>query len=357
VIGKIIKGKSFSGLFRYLLKEDKGAEIICSGAFGETCDELAMEFELICSLNPRVEIKATHLSLAFAEEDGQVPIETKVRIGQRVIEELGYSNSSYVLIDHGRKDPGHLHEHNHDHCHLVLSNVDRDGKRVDVWRNYPRLEKILREIEKEEGLRQIPSSWELKGKSAPSYGQRRRFDREVEEGKEAALPVSDRLQAAINAAAEESRSVGELAQRLAHQDIETRLNITRNGEIRGISYQMEGVKFQGSQLYDASAPKLESVHGLRKIKGDIESIHNINRGLDYLRSLPLAKNEPQKSVDSLNPQPVADTVKTVTKNQVDELILKEKKILEKKAADQKERKRAIKSSKNVGKKRKSLGLN
>jgi hypothetical protein len=32
--------------------------------------------------------------------------------------------------------------------------------------------------------------------------------------------------------------------------------------VQGISYQMEGVSFQGNQLYDASLPKLQSVHSL-----------------------------------------------------------------------------------------------
>jgi Relaxase/Mobilisation nuclease domain len=299
MIGQITKGAGIRQVVKYLLKSDKGAKILDTTAFSNKPEDIATTFELSCARNPLVQRKITHVSLAFAEEDGEIDRETKIRIGLKVIDALGHSNGHYLMVAHGRSDPGHRHKHGHDHMHIAMPSVDFEGKWVDDGWNYKKLESVLREIEREEGFRQLQSSWETK-RAAPGRGQKQRFDREVAEGKDVALPVSDRLQATITAAAKKSRSVGELAQRLAHQGIETRLNITRNKKIRGISYQMEGVKFQGSQLYDASAPKLESVHGLRKIKGDIESIHNINRGPEYLRSLPLPVDEEAQESTSLS---------------------------------------------------------
>jgi Relaxase/Mobilisation nuclease domain len=283
VIGQITKGSGFGKLINYLLRPDKDAEILGTSACCETPNGIAREFELICSRNPLVSRTVTHISIAFANEDGVIDRDTKIKVGEKIIEALGHSNGHYLMVAHGRFDHGHRHDHDHDHMHIALTSVDFDGKRIgDAW-NFQRLEKALRVIETEQGFRQIPSSWEAK-RSAPTRGQKQRFDREVAEGKDAVLPVSDRLQAAVICAAVESQSVGEMAQRLAHQNIESRLNITRTGKLRGISYQMEGVSFQGSQLYDASLPKLQSVHGLT-LKSD--DLSKLRQGMEFLRSLPL----------------------------------------------------------------------
>jgi Relaxase/Mobilisation nuclease domain len=283
VIGQITKGSGFGKLMNYLLRPDKNAEILDTSACCETPNGIAREFELVCSRNPQVSKTVTHVSIAFSKEDGEIDRAMKIKVGEKVIAAIGHSNSHYLMVSHGRSDPGHRHDHDHDHMHIVLTSVDLDGKWVDDAWNFRRLEKALREIEQEEGFRQILSSWEA-GRSTPISGQRQRYERELSEGKESALPVGDRLQASIDKAVMTSTTVSEMAQRLAHQGIESRLNITRTGKLRGISYQMEGVSFQGSQLYDASLPKLQSVHGLT-LKSD--DLSKLRQGMEFLRSLPL----------------------------------------------------------------------
>lgn len=291
MIGKITKGLNFRGVIDYLVRKGKGTILETSSTFDqpEEIGQMVEEFELTCSRNPNVDRVVTHISLSFAEEDGEIDEEVKIEIGRQVIDALGYSNCHYLMVAHDREDKaGHRSNHKHDHMHIALTSVDFDGKWVsDSW-NFSKLEKVLRNVEEERGLRRVPCSWEKKKLDrVPAevvLGQKMQGSQK-NPNKE--LPLRENLQAAVTMAAGESRSVGEMAQRLAHQDIETRLNITRNGEVRGISYQMEGVKFQGSQLYDASAPKLESVHGIRKIKTDHESILNIKQGKDFLLTLPL----------------------------------------------------------------------
>ena len=140
------------------------------------------------------------------------------------------------------------------------------GKFVNDRLNFPGLEKILRQIEIDEGLTQIQSSWEVQ-RRAPTHGQTQRYKRELREvaagnRETAVLPVIDRLQAAISIAAGESYSVVEFAQKLAKRGIGTKLKIPRTGLARGISYSLDNVSFQGNQLYDASLPKLQTVRGL-----------------------------------------------------------------------------------------------
>ena len=266
MIGNITKGGDFGGLFEYLLHPDKDAVIIAGNVGAETPGGLEAEFLTFSNLNQRVKKVVTHISIGFAPLDGVVNPQLQARIAERIISEMGYGNSQYLVVAHGRNDPGHDEPHNHDHIHMVANSVDLDGKFVNDRLNYPRLEKILRQIEKDEELTQIKSSWEVK-RRAPSHGQTQRYKRELREvaageREMATLPVSDRLQMAIDIAAKESSTVIAFAQILAERGIGTKLKVTRTGLVRGISYSLDGVNFQGNQLYDCSLPKIQSVRGL-----------------------------------------------------------------------------------------------
>jgi hypothetical protein len=266
MIANITKGADFGGLCRYLLHHSKSAEIIGGNVGGETPQALEAEFLAFANLNQRVRKPVNHISLGFAPEDGTIDPTRQERIAARIVEEMGYGNAQYLVVAHGRSDPGHDEAHEHDHLHIIANSVDFNGEWVDDFQSFRRMEAILRKIERDEGLRQIESSWEVK-RNAPTHGQTQRVKREVREvaageRETAILPVSDRLQIAIDLAGSESGTVIEFARKLAQQGIATRLKVTRTGKIQGISYQMEGVCYPGNKLYDASLPKLQSVRGL-----------------------------------------------------------------------------------------------
>ena len=281
MIGNITKGKDFGGLFKYLLHPKKNAEIIGGNVGAETPNALEAEFLAFSTLNDRVTKVVNHLSVGFASLDGVVDPQLQVRIADRIMVEMGYGNSQYLVVAHGRNDPGHDRPHDHDHFHIVANAVDLNGKWVDDFQSFRKFEKIIRQIEIDENLTQIESSSAVK-KRAPSHGQTQRFKREVREvaagvREVATLPVIDRLQVAIDGAARVSKSVVEMAKKLAEQGIESRLKITRTGLVRGISYSLEGVKFQGNQLYDCSLPKLQLVRGLNfDPKNDPQILFNIS---------------------------------------------------------------------------------
>lgn len=266
MIGNITKGSDVGGLLRYLLHPNKEAIVIGGNVGAETPGGLEREFLTFSTLNQRVKRTVNHLSVGFASLDGVVDRDLKVLIADRIISEMGYENSQYLVVAHGRNDPGHDRPHNHDHIHIVANAVDLNGKWVDDFQSFRRFENILRQIEKDENLTQIEPSW-AKKKRAPTHGQTQRYKRELREvaaGERATadLPVIDRLQIAIDLAAKESSSVVNFAQTLAEQGIGTKLKVTRTGLVRGISYSLDGVNFQGNQLYDASLPKLQSIRGL-----------------------------------------------------------------------------------------------
>ena len=266
MIGNITKGSNFGGLLRYLLNPKKGAEIIGGNLGGETANQLESEFLIFTRLNNRVKKTVNHFSLGFAPLDGVVDRDLKGQIADRVMVEMGYQNSQYLVVAHSRSDPGHDYTHDHDHIHIVANAVDLNGKWIDDYQSFRRFEKIIRQIEKDEKLTEIKSSWQVK-KRAPTHGQTQRYKREVREvaagtREVAILPVSDRLQSAIDLSATQSHTVIEFARKLADRGISTKLKVTRTGKVQGISYGMEGVSYQGDQLYNASLPKLQSARGL-----------------------------------------------------------------------------------------------
>ena len=62
MIGKIVKGTSFSGCVNYVLKEDKSRLLKAVGVYGSP-EEIAEQFELQTLLNDKVKNTVGHLSL------------------------------------------------------------------------------------------------------------------------------------------------------------------------------------------------------------------------------------------------------------------------------------------------------
>ena len=73
MIGKIVKGTSFSGCVNYVLKEDKSRLLKAVGVYGSP-EEIAEQFELQTLLNDKVKNTVGHISLSFSVEDGTASV-------------------------------------------------------------------------------------------------------------------------------------------------------------------------------------------------------------------------------------------------------------------------------------------
>ena len=244
-----------------------------------------------CQEGVRVKPGAARAHGRYVERQDAVALLDPAFVSEKTSKALDGASHNYVTTPR-QEYREHDYTHDHDHIHIVSNPIDLNGKWIDDYQSFRRFEKIIRQIEKDEKLTEIKSSWEVK-KRAPSHGQTQRFKKELREvaagvRQVAILPVIERLQMAIDTAAKESSSVIELAKKLAEQGIETRLKITRTGLVQGISYGLDGIKFQGNQLYDCSLPKLQSVRGL-----------NFD-----------PKNDPQKLNNISNPNPNPQTIKS-----------------------------------------------
>ena len=267
MIGHIEHGSNFGGLFRYLLATDKGARIIGGNVAGDTIEQLTQEFNNCADLRRTTTKPVKHFILSFAPEDGEVSDNLKQEIATQAIQRLGYVDNQYVVIDHHRQDPGHDWNHDHDHIHIAVNMITLEGQRVDDWQDKRRFEAIIRKLELEHQLTQVAPSRERKQK-ALTHGQVQKYKRQLrdyqrgEQPQPPDIPISIKLQAAIDAATSDQPTMTLFIGRLQHLGIDVKPIITATGRKR-ISYLLEGAKpFRGSKLHNGSFPKLISQRGV-----------------------------------------------------------------------------------------------
>lgn len=267
MIGHIEHGSNFGGLFRYLLATDKGARIIGGNAASDTIEQLTQEFNNCADQRRTTAKPVKHFILSFAPEDGEVSDEIKQTIATQAIQGLGYVDNQYVVIDHQREDRGHDWNHDHDHIHIAVNMITLEGQRVDDWQDKRRFEAIIRELEREYHLTQVAPSRERKQK-ALTHGQVQKYKRQLRDYQTGFqpqppdIPISIKLQAAIDAATFDQPTMTLFIGRLQHLGIDVLPIITATGRKR-ISYQMERAKpFRGSKLHNGSFPKLISQRGV-----------------------------------------------------------------------------------------------
>ena len=264
MIGKIITGSSFDGLFEYLFKDGKEAEIIGGDRvlLEPNATELASQFDWIASTRPTTKKPVKHLSIGFAPADGEVDDSTKLAISEAIVNKLGYTNNQWVAIAHGRNDPGHDWQHHHDHLHIVINGIDFNGDRVSDSFDKTRLEKILRELEVEHKLTKVVSSHQC-NRQRPKTNQLQRYQRECRKHPNTApeIPVMAKLEAAIDFASQDRPTMTSFIGRMQQLGIDVRPYISDKGRKR-MSYRLGDFKVRGSKLHNGSFPKLISKRGI-----------------------------------------------------------------------------------------------
>ncbi|MEM9506786.1 MAG: relaxase/mobilization nuclease domain-containing protein [Cyanobacteria bacterium P01_E01_bin.35] len=264
MIGKIITGSNFDGLFEYLFKDGKEAEIIGGDRvlLEPNATELASQFDWIASTRPTTKKPVKHLSIGFAPADGEVGNSTKLAVSESIVNKLGYTNNQWVAIAHGRNDPGHDWQHDHDHIHIVINGIDFNGDRVSDSFDKTRLEEILRGLEAEHKLTKIVSSHE-RDRQRPKTNQLQHYQRESRKHPDTApeIPIMAKLEAAINVASQDRPTMTSFIGRMQQLGIDVRPYISDKGRKR-ISYRLGDFKVRGSKLHNGSFPKLLLERGI-----------------------------------------------------------------------------------------------
>jgi hypothetical protein len=231
VIGKQIKGRSFSKLLKYLFSKD-GASLIGSNMEGTTPRELAAEFRFSQQLNPRVSRVVYHASLSLPHSE-YIEDDTWHEIAQKYLRAMGFDMNQYAVVRHTDRE--------HDHAHIVASRVRLDGTTVsDSW-DYRRSEAAIRQLEQEYGLRSLHFS-QTRDSRSPTTGEQRLLARTGEES------IRVQLQRSLDQATQSSLTMPQLIEQLQQKGISIRISYRSTGEAKGISYKFNGVAFSGTHL-------------------------------------------------------------------------------------------------------------
>lgn len=180
MIGKAGTGGDFRGLARYLLRgrESDGERVAWTLVrnMPVEAEQAAALMNATAAQNVRVQKPVYHLSLSAAPGE-ELSREQWEKVVDKVLRDLGLEEHQALVVAHRDK--------HHDHVHVMVNRVHPEH--LKVWHNghdYRRIERSLRNIERELGLREVPGRHarlpEQKAperESGPTSGERREAER------------------------------------------------------------------------------------------------------------------------------------------------------------------------------------
>jgi hypothetical protein len=154
MIGVSSSNKSFRALARYLVEgraeeaENRVAWIASRNLPTDDPELAARIMRATAAQNVRVKEPVYHVALSFDPGD-VVDRAAMERVADRVVETLGLQEHQVLIVAHADRD--------HPHVHLLINRVHPEtGKVWSRWRDYPAIQRVLREEEEALGLRRVP---------------------------------------------------------------------------------------------------------------------------------------------------------------------------------------------------------
>ncbi len=231
---KIKRGTGFRGVLNYALEKDKG-EIIGGNMSGETPKELAAEFGYSRRMRQEIEKPVWHNSLRLPEGE-KIDRDKWITIADRYMQKMGFNEShqrAYVL--HDDKDGQHIH--------IIASRIDLTGKLYLGQNENLKSTQIIAHLEKVHNLtptkqQRDPEALNRKTITAGEKG--------IEERTGEPTPKR-KLQSIIDQATTDKPQLHDFVKRLNSADVSI-LPSGKTGTPQGISFELDGIAFQGSDL-------------------------------------------------------------------------------------------------------------
>lgn len=151
MVAKVNSGKNIRGILNY--NENKvgegKAKCIHENLFGRNIEQLSFAeklngFEKFINLNRRTTTNAVHISLNFHASE-TLSLDKLTEVASTYMDRIGFAHQPYLVYQH--------FDAAHPHIHIVTTNIQRDGKRIQLYnigRNQS--EKARKEIEEEFNL-------------------------------------------------------------------------------------------------------------------------------------------------------------------------------------------------------------
>lgn len=129
MIGMAKSCKGGTTLANYVMKPEKGYELLRNGVAGETPTELLREMKIIQDLNQRAVNRTLSLVISPEESEGKRLTDNELRdITKEYLEELGIDpeEQQFIAFVHDEKS--------HKHAHIIVNRVRVDGSLIkDHW--------------------------------------------------------------------------------------------------------------------------------------------------------------------------------------------------------------------------------
>ena len=152
MVAVIKAGHSMHRIFNYNENKVKEGVAECIGAenFPLNADEMSLKIKLgyllkRTELNENVKRNSVHISLNFDPSEAHLSKEKLTQIANLYMQKLGFGDQPYLIYQH--------HDAGHPHIHVVTTNIQSDGKRIDLHHlGIRKSEPARKEIEKMFGL-------------------------------------------------------------------------------------------------------------------------------------------------------------------------------------------------------------
>lgn len=232
---KLSRGAGFKGILAYTTKKVT-AELVGGSMPGGNAHDLLVEFAALRHVRPDVERPVWHASLALPEGENLHRAQWQA-IAADFMEGMGFDvRHAWTAWRHG--------DTSHDHIHIIASRIGSDGSLWLGQHDVRAALKLTSELEHRHGIQITPAY--NKGASSTLHAPSKS---EMELGlRTGEQPPRMQLAAAIEAAIQDKPTLSQMIDRLESGGVRVKLNTASTGRISGISFELGGIAFKGSQL-------------------------------------------------------------------------------------------------------------
>ena len=152
MVAVIKVGHSMHRIFNYNENKVKEAVAECIGAenFPLNAEEMSLKIKInyllkSLELNENVKRNSVHISLNFDPSESDFSQQKLMEVATVYMQKLGFGEQPYLVYQH--------HDAGHPHLHLVTTNIEADGRRIDLHHlGIRKSEPARKEVEKMFGL-------------------------------------------------------------------------------------------------------------------------------------------------------------------------------------------------------------
>ena len=225
MIGKIMQGKYFVGLIKYVFNKEESYLLDSDGVLLSSIPDIISSFETQSRMRPSLGNKVGHISLSFSPKDKErLTDKYMTDIASEYLKGMGIVDTQYLIIRHDDRE--------HPHCHIVFNRVNNFGQTIKDSYNFHRNIEVCRDITLSHKL------------YIPQGKENIKIDR-LREPYRTKFEIWQALKDILN----KTRSWEELKSYLHNQDIDILFKYkSETQEIQGISFIKGKYSFKGSAI-------------------------------------------------------------------------------------------------------------